>query len=62
MLHWGGTPLLCDNSQRRQYLGVSYTWYWQTSQRTIDRAGISFAVVSSCIDNCQQTRGQHGMY
>ena len=36
--------------------------YWRTSQSTIIRAGISFVVVSSCIDNCQQTCGQHGMY
>ena len=25
MLHWGGTLLLCNDPQRRQYLGVSYT-------------------------------------
>ena len=60
MLHWGGTPLLCNDPQRRQYLDESYTG--RQSQRTIDRAGISFVLVSSCVDNYQQTCGQHGMY
>ena len=58
MLHWGGTPLQCNDPQRRQYLGVSYTG----RKRTIDRAGIPFVLVSSCIDNCQHTCGQHGIY
>ena len=61
MLHWGGTPLLCNDPQRRQYLPERII-YWRTSQRTIDRAGISFALVSSGIGNCKQTCGQHGMY